>query len=580
MNDQDRQQSQNIEIDENLVNSINKMHEENLKRIHIYADQIKNISTRLESDLSYFLGSIKISDSKMMDLKKQDTHEKILEEKSNINQTISKTLDELHTKIKTIIEDLANINDDCYYRCKSLYEINFNPPKINCLKNSFSGKDYLYSFDESNSSLYKRFYGEDENLNEFVNDSKMSFLNSYSLLIKKITYQCNYISKNNFLEGGKKFEIYPIIKEPNDNNSYLNFIKDIDDILLKKFNIEKFEEERFESSELDTFIKNQISKIFNLKNIYFCLDNLFDDSKLDLSSNSSDIKFIKTKYDNNMTYIKTDLLYDSLAFAKKKNNNKNKLVLNRPIEEIKRKEYLLNSSQLTYLIDCISNINKERDLKMEDAIIKVIKFQLQYNENKIHRNILLDFLITTEKFFEFSILEIISYFPKIKEIIELYNFKIIKDLLCVQVGIVNYIDNRKNLILTGKRQKFVGEDLYSAIPKDWIAIGIKTEEKVIQKGWIRCYYSLGNLSSDEIKKKLNKIIVKGFEKEELNFKSNISLKIKNIEQNSSIIILDNVQFRILLMVNIKKEIFTKGSEVIFDNEKIKAISILLKILNK
>lgn len=217
---------------------------------------------------------------------------------------------------------------------------------------------------------------------------------------------------------------------------------------------------------------------------------------------------------------------------------------------------------------------------MEDAIIKVIKFQLQYNENKIHRNILLDFLITTEKFFEFSILEIISYFPKIKEIIELYNFKIVKDLLCVQVGIVNYIDNRKNLILTGKRQKFVGEDLYSAIPKDWIAIGIKTEEKVIQKGWIRCYYSLGNLSSDEIKKKLNKIIVKGFEKEELNFKSNISLKIKNIEQNSSIIILDNVQFRILLMVNIKKEIFTKGSEVIFDNEKIKAISILLKILNK
>jgi len=31
MNDQDSQQSQNIEIDENLVNSINKMHKENLK---------------------------------------------------------------------------------------------------------------------------------------------------------------------------------------------------------------------------------------------------------------------------------------------------------------------------------------------------------------------------------------------------------------------------------------------------------------------------------------------------------------------------------------------------------------------
>jgi len=75
------------------------------------------------------------------------------------------------------------------------------------------------------------------------------------------------------------------------------------------------------------------------------------------------------------------------------------------------------------LIDCISNINKERDLKMEDEIIKVIKFQLQYNENEIHKNILLDFLITTEKFLEFSLLEIITYFLKIKEIIELYNFK-------------------------------------------------------------------------------------------------------------------------------------------------------------
>jgi len=316
---------------------------------------------------------------------------------------------------------LEKINDELYYRCKSLYEIDFNPPKINCLKNSFSGNNYLYSLNESESeSLYKRFYDEDENLNEFVNDKKKSFLNSYSLLIKKIAYQCNYILTNNVLEEDKTFEIYQKIKDPSDNNSYLNFIKEIDNIFLKKFNIEKFEEERFESLELNTYIKNKISKIFEHKKIYLGLDNLFDGSKFNLFFNSSDIK---TKYNNNMTYIKADVLYDSLEFAKRKNKIKNKLVLNRPIEEIKRKEYLLNSIQLTYLIDCISNINKERDLKMEDEIIKVIKFQLQYNENEIHKNILLDFLITTEKFLEFSLLEIITYFLKIKEIIELYNFK-------------------------------------------------------------------------------------------------------------------------------------------------------------
>jgi len=42
---------------------------------------------------------------------------------------------------------------------------------------------------------------------------------------------------------------YPKIKDPSDNNLYLNFIKEIDNIFLKKFNIEKFEEERFESLE-------------------------------------------------------------------------------------------------------------------------------------------------------------------------------------------------------------------------------------------------------------------------------------------------------------------------------------------
>jgi len=349
--------------------------------------------------------------------------------------------------------------------------------------------------------------------------------------------------------------------------------------LKKKFDIEKFEEKSFETTELDILLRSQISKIFYLKRLYFGLDNLFDGSNFCLSD-TSDIKFIKTKYDNNMIYIKTDLLYDSIAFAKRKNKIKKNIVLNKPIEGIKRKVHGLNETQLIYLIDCLSNIDKERDLKIEDSIIKIIKFQLQYNENVIHKNILIDFLITTEKFSEFSLLEIISYFPKKKEIIELYNFKIIKDLLCNQVGIVNYIDNRGNLILSGKNQQFIGKDLYSAIPKDWIAIGIKREEKYIKEGWIRCYYSLGNPSSDEIKEKLNKIIVKGFGKEELNYKSNINLRIKNIEENSSVIILDNVQFKILLMVNIKKEVLTKGSKVIFDNEKIKAISILLKKLNE
>ena len=593
MSAQESQKDQNIKNDENIVHSIKKTHEENLKFIKNYASQIKSnlesIKNLFENQITLFLDSIEFCNKRIMELNNQEDHKIILEKKTNINHIISKSLDDFHNNIILFKNLIEESNDNYYFQCKSLYEIDFNPSKINDLKNNnyiFSDKSYLYKLNESDS-LYRNIYGEDEysSKNEFINSEKMSFLNSYLLLIKKITYQCNCIlnyktiSTNNSLEEDKTFEIYPKIKSPNDNDSYLNFIKEIDTILLKKFNIGKFEEERFEMSEIDTFLKSQISKIFDIKKLYFGLDNLFDDSNFHLSD-SSFIKSIKTKNDNDMVYIKTDVLYDSIEFAKRKNKIKKNVVLNKPIEEIKRKIPGLNENQLTYLIDCLSNIDKERDLKMEDSIITIIKSQLQYNDNVIHKNILIDFLITTNKFSEFSLLEIISYFPKKKEAIELYDFKIIKDLLCIQVGIVNYIDNRGNLILSGKNQQFIGKDLYSAIPKDWIAIGIKREEKYIKEGWIRCYYSLGNLSSDEIKEKLNKIIVKGFDKEELNDKSNISLRIKNIEENSSVIILDNVQFRILLMVNIKKEVLTKGNKAIFDNEKIKLISILLKKLNE
>ena len=549
------------ESDEDLI-GYKKVNEENLKSIKIYATTIENtgkfIEKSLKLNLSHFLDEINLFNEMFMNLDKEQSREEMLKEKNRIYQHISNALDFFHEKIKKIAKEmkqLMEINDDNYYKCKSLYDIKFNPPKI-------------------------------KDLEEFANSEINSFINSYSLLIKKITYQCDYILKHQKkeLEEKKNSIIFPKISDYDDYDSYLNFIKDIDKIMQDKFQIKMFEEKKFDNCELDFYIINQISKIFIFQKDFTDLSSLVDEDNFNFS-HIPEINFIETKNDNNnnMRYIKTEYLYNSLAFTKQKNRIKKYLGINKEnklLEKIKEKGRRLTEIQLIYLLDCISNINKERDLKMEDAIIKTIKSQLEYNESLDIRNLLIDFLITTEKFSELSLLELISYFPKKKEIIELYDFKIIKDLLCKECGITNCIDNRGNLLLSGKNQKFVGDDNYGVIPKDWIAIGIKFDGKYTKEGWVRCYYSMGNFSSDKIKEKLNKIINKEFEKEELSNKNNIRLKIKNSEENSSLIILNNIEFRVLLMVKIKKEELKKGSQAIFDNENVKVISILLKKLNK
>ena len=138
-----------------------------------------------------FLDTIEFNNKKIMELNNQDDRKTILEKKTNINNTISKSLDDFHNKIiyfKNLIEEN---NDKYYFQCKSLYEIEFNPPKINDLKNynyNFPVLSLLYKLNESDS-CYKNIYGEDESSNEFINSEKKSFLRFLFIINKK-----NYIS--------------------------------------------------------------------------------------------------------------------------------------------------------------------------------------------------------------------------------------------------------------------------------------------------------------------------------------------------------------------------------------------------
>ena len=103
MSAQESQKDQNIKNDENIVHSIKKTHEENLKFIKNYASQIKSnlesIKNLLENQITLFLDSIEFCNKRIMKLNNQEDHKIILEKKTNINHIISKSLDDFHNNI-------------------------------------------------------------------------------------------------------------------------------------------------------------------------------------------------------------------------------------------------------------------------------------------------------------------------------------------------------------------------------------------------------------------------------------------------------------------------------------------------
>ena len=137
---------------------------------------------------------------------------------------------------------------------------------------------------------------------------------------------------------------------------------------------------------------------------------------------------------------------------------------------------------------------------MEEGIIHSIKYILEYHYSTTIKDFLMDFLITTKNFTKLSLLEIICNFPKYKELIELYEFKIIFDSFCKECKIEDYIDNKGNIILTGRDYKIIGKDKYCLIPSGWVGIGIKNDDN--NEDWTRGFYPIEeNLASKEIKEK-------------------------------------------------------------------------------
>ena len=443
-------------------------------------------------------------------------------------------------------------------------------------------------------SLYQEKSYKNDTFVKERDKSREKFLDSISILIKRILLQCNYIISNeleekkysNIEDNYKNFN-YPIIEEPCNNETYLNFIKNMDDILLKYYNFDKFTKTNLILFDLAEDLINKMDEIFHFKKLHLSdIEELSSDSLENpfISSENINDYTITNIFPNDISYIKVEEYYAFINSRYKKKDKKIKMEIqkerNNSIEKKdnfnNKKKLGLNKSEIIYMLDCISNRNTKRNKVMEEAVINVLKYKLESHYINTFKDFLIDFLITTEKFTKLSLLEIICNFPKYQEFIELYEFKIIIDTFCKECKIEDYIDNRGNIILTEREYKIYGKDKYCLIPKGWVGIGIKNEDN--NEEWRRGFYPIEeNLESKEIKEKITNIIVNGFTKEELQ-KNKSSISLKTIDNKFGIIKLNNVKFGIILMIKINNELIKKRKEkgIELNKNNIKTIAILLK----
>ena len=441
------------------------------------------------------------------------------------------------------------------------------------------------------------------------------FLNSVSICIKLILLKCDYLVKQSniesveFNENGKINSIsfthdidYPFIKDPDNINSYITFLGDIEQTLNKECKFNNFKHENFFPSKLNSGLIKAIKYILTdenddnkFKNDFYFLENDYLDE--DYSFSIHEIEMDK----NYITYVSPKRLYNYFQNAKKKkieqnmkkkNNNKivNKNLKNKENVEIesnqkKVKREKLSYEEFSYMIEYLYD-NTDKNLReKEDEIIRKMKNHLIYEPfNYTMKYLFNDFLITTEKILNLSINEMIMNFPDLNE---LYEYKVIvDDLIIKELGLKEYMDYQGNFINASKDcLKIKGIRMHIFIPSGWVGIGIKYEP-CKDNEWTDSLLGIGeNLSSNEVKKILTKIIINDFIKEQnqnskmnesIEYKAYFNTKINIIETHSGFITFYDSKYRIVFMVKIKKNLLINSDNISLcniskDNMKIQTI---------
>ena len=559
----------------------------------------------------------------------------------NENKKIFETIKTLNFQndyeIKELISNLPPVNN--ISSMGSEINIEFNekekagfyqdfPPTINL--NSYSD---IINVDES--SLNKKEVSINEKscqkdkINEKVEDKiyekikepKMelkeikNFLNSIIQLIKRILMKSSYLLQNRIkrikIVNNDKIENiniirnfkFPYIINENNDESEIDFIKEMNEVINKEYDEIKFLYKDFDFYRLDNDLKKELLDIYDDKNTKEFLSTLKDFSIGSIEQDEIN-GFIMTetridKNTDNYNYIeelkknkkeKENLWENYIKKYNYKNNNLDKeqyyngVVNNNP-------KALLSSKEFSDLVKYLSKINIKRNKLIEEEIVKKMTslFINRKNDFKLYiKYLLIDFFITTEQFSKISINDLIFYYPNM---IELYIFKILIDeLLCKECGIKELIDYKGNFINVGGFK--IRKMKYSRPGIGWMGIGIKIEDKFYGEEYGNIYLTIGReLQSNEIKEKM-KIIINDitFESKSLinilycNKGNNIdtektkvffSKDINYIENHSGIISFKNRLYRLILMAKIKAELLDENK--LSDNfGEIKIYAILLK----
>lgn len=287
---------------------------------------------------------------------------------------------------------------------------------------------------------------------------------------------------------------------------------------------------------------------------------------------------------------------------KKKNNNKivNKNLKNKTNEKAKEiesdqkkvyKREKLSYEQFSYMIEYLYDNTDKNIREKEDEIIRKMKYYLMYEPfNYTMKYLFNDFLITTEKILKLSINEMIINYHDLNE---LYEYKIIvDDLIIKELGLKEYMNYKGNFINAPKDcLKIKGIRMHIFIPSGWVGIGIKYEP-CKDKEWTDSLLGIGeNLSSNEVRQILTKIIINVFIKEQnqnnkmnesIECKAYFNTKINIIETHSGFITFYDSKYRIVFMVKIKKSLLTNSDNISLCNlskENMKIQTILLKKIN-
>ena len=420
-----------------------------------------------------------------------------------------------------------------------------------------------------------------DNTKDKIDPEKTLFFNSINQIIKDLLLKCNFLLKNEKIRISndssqsthsknyiKRIINFPYIKDPTNFNSQIEYLKDINNVIIKDFHKNDFDLNDFYLSEIN-------------QKLLYSIQDIFMDEKINLFRQALEV--IENNFDDE---IETESL-------KKK--------------EINLKEFDAKKNMFYYVISLIpqrenieynkSNINYVLIKKMNEILnIKDYNIILSFN-NKYY---FINSIIKTKEFYDSTIDGLKKDYPGFDK---LYEYKIIYDFILKILGKKNF-DYRGNTICPNSTYNLIrGTEKYDP-PYGWFGIGLNVIDKdnndwLDKKNkWAIAYYGVGNnLSSHKILEMLKNIIET---KKLIRVKNDRSIcssqdrrhpekkvgtgiylspKIKIAEEFSGKISIDNKKYKVVLMTKVLidkiKEPF-KLNVWVLNVEDIKIYRILLK----